>query len=173
MMVFFLENVKSHNNFTPVHLGQVWRNYGEQWRKDLCAFFSKMNMYSSTKGSVQDNHEYQEFLKMLTGKTKTRETGNNNYSFQSKVSYKQCINEISIYISNISHSNIKFENHMLYSKQILLKLYNHWYILINIFKDSIVNKCIWFRKAPFNLEKRFWGEGKVTYCTNLLTARLL
>ena len=48
---------------------------------ELVSFFSTMNMYSSSKGSVQDNREYQDFLKMFTGKAKTRETGNKNYSF--------------------------------------------------------------------------------------------
>ena len=51
---------------------------------ELVSFFSTMNMYSSSKGSVQDNQEHQDFLKMFTGprhQAKTRETGNNNYSF--------------------------------------------------------------------------------------------
>jgi hypothetical protein len=43
---------------------------------ELISFFSTMNMYSSAKGQVQDNREYQDFLKMFTGKAKTRETGN-------------------------------------------------------------------------------------------------
>ncbi len=42
---------------------------------ELVSFFSTMNMYSSSKGQVQDNREYQDFLKMFTGKAKTRETG--------------------------------------------------------------------------------------------------
>ena len=42
---------------------------------ELVSFFSTMNMYSSSKATVQDNREYQDFLKMFTGKAKTRETG--------------------------------------------------------------------------------------------------
>ena len=34
-----------------------------------------MNMYLSLKTAVQDDWEYQDFLKMFTGKGKTRETG--------------------------------------------------------------------------------------------------
>ncbi len=41
---------------------------------ELVSFFSTMNMYSSSKSSVQDNREYQDFLKMFTGKAKNRET---------------------------------------------------------------------------------------------------
>ena len=41
---------------------------------DKLVSFSTMNMYSSAKGQVQDNREYQDFLKMFTGKVKTRET---------------------------------------------------------------------------------------------------
>ena len=38
---------------------------------ELVSFFSTMNMYSSSKS---DNREYQDFLKMFTGKAKHRET---------------------------------------------------------------------------------------------------
>ena len=41
---------------------------------ELVSFFSTMNMYSSSKATVQDNREYQDLLKMFTGKAKTRET---------------------------------------------------------------------------------------------------
>ena len=60
---------------------------------ELVSFFSTMNMYSSSKGSVQDNREYQDFLKMFTGKAKTRETGNNNllqFLIKEKC-YKKCM----------------------------------------------------------------------------------
>ncbi|CAB3990569.1 Hypothetical predicted protein [Paramuricea clavata] len=40
-----------------------------------------MDMYSSAKGQVQDNREYQDFLKMFTGKAKTRETVTGNANF--------------------------------------------------------------------------------------------
>lgn len=42
---------------------------------ELTAFLSTMNMYSSVKMQVSDTKEYQDFLQMYTGKTKTRETG--------------------------------------------------------------------------------------------------
>ena len=42
---------------------------------ELVSFFSTMNMYSSTKMQVSATKEYQDFLQMYTGKTKTRETG--------------------------------------------------------------------------------------------------
>ena len=41
---------------------------------ELISFFATMNMYSSSRSSVQDNREYQDFLKMFTGKSKNRET---------------------------------------------------------------------------------------------------
>ena len=41
---------------------------------ELVSFFSTMNMYSATKGQVQDNREYQDFLQLFTGKAKNRET---------------------------------------------------------------------------------------------------
>jgi hypothetical protein len=41
---------------------------------EMISFFSTMNMYSSSRSAVQDNREYQDFLKMFTGKAKTRET---------------------------------------------------------------------------------------------------
>ena len=41
---------------------------------ELISFFSTMNMYSSSRAAVQDNREYQDFLKMFTRKSKTRET---------------------------------------------------------------------------------------------------
>ncbi len=42
---------------------------------ELVSFFATMNMYSSSKMQVSDTKEYQDFLQMYTGKTKTRETG--------------------------------------------------------------------------------------------------
>ena len=42
---------------------------------ELLSFFSTMNMYSSSKMQVSDTKEYQDFLQMYTGKSKTRETG--------------------------------------------------------------------------------------------------
>ena len=41
---------------------------------ELTSFFSTMNMYSSSRAAVQDNREYQDFLKMFTGKSKSRAT---------------------------------------------------------------------------------------------------
>ena len=41
---------------------------------ELISFFSTINMYSSSKSTVQDNQVYQDFLKMFTGKAKNRET---------------------------------------------------------------------------------------------------
>jgi len=43
---------------------------------ELTAFFSTMDMYSSVKMHVSDTKEYQDFLQMFTGKSKTCETGN-------------------------------------------------------------------------------------------------
>ena len=41
---------------------------------ELVSFFTTMNMYSISKMQVSDTKEYQDFLQMFTGKTKTRET---------------------------------------------------------------------------------------------------
>lgn len=41
---------------------------------ELLSFFATMNMYSVSKMQVSDTKEYQDFLQMYTGKTKTRET---------------------------------------------------------------------------------------------------
>ena len=49
--------------------GQIYGLFDE-----LVSFFSTMNMYSSSKSSVQDNREYQDFLKMFMGKAKNRQT---------------------------------------------------------------------------------------------------
>ena len=38
---------------------------------ELISFFSPMNMYLTTKTQVSDTKEYQDFLQMLTDKTKT------------------------------------------------------------------------------------------------------
>ncbi|CAB3997257.1 Hypothetical predicted protein [Paramuricea clavata] len=43
---------------------------------ELIAFFATMNMYSSSKMQFSDTKEYQDFLQMYTGKSKTRETVN-------------------------------------------------------------------------------------------------
>ena len=45
---------------------------------ELMSFFTTMNMYSSNKMQVSDTREYQDFLQLFTGKSKTRETGNNH-----------------------------------------------------------------------------------------------
>ena len=45
---------------------------------ELVSFFSTMNMYSSAKMQLLDTKEYQDFLQMFTGKTKTLETGTCN-----------------------------------------------------------------------------------------------
>lgn len=42
---------------------------------EIVSFFATMNMYSSNKMQVSDTKEYQDFLQMHTGKTKSRETG--------------------------------------------------------------------------------------------------
>ena len=42
---------------------------------ELVSFFATMNMYSSSKMQVSDTKEYQDFLQMYTGKTKTCKTG--------------------------------------------------------------------------------------------------
>ena len=41
---------------------------------ELTAFFSTMNMYSSVKMQISDTKEYQDFLQMYTGKSKSRES---------------------------------------------------------------------------------------------------
>ena len=46
---------------------------------ELMSFFSTMNMYSSHKLQISDTREYQDFLQLFTGKSKSRETGNNYY----------------------------------------------------------------------------------------------
>lgn len=38
------------------------------------SFFSTMNMYSTSKMQLSDTKEYQDFLQLFTGKSKTRET---------------------------------------------------------------------------------------------------
>lgn len=45
---------------------------------ELTAFFSTMNMYSSVKMQISDTKEYQDFLQLFTGKSKTRETSKFN-----------------------------------------------------------------------------------------------
>lgn len=56
---------------------------------ELTAFLSTMNMYLSVKSQVSDSKEYQDFLQMYTGKTKTRETGKYDY-----INKKQHLNNI-------------------------------------------------------------------------------
>ena len=41
---------------------------------ELMSFFATMNMYSSHKLHISDTREYQDFLQLFTGKSKTRET---------------------------------------------------------------------------------------------------
>ena len=83
-------------HFTWDKFGEIMANNGGRIYglfDELVSFFSTMNMYSSSKGSVQDNREYQDFLKMFTGKAKTRETGNNNllqFLIKEKC-YKKCM----------------------------------------------------------------------------------
>ena len=45
---------------------------------ELTSFFSTMNMYSSVKMQISDTKEYQDFLQLFTGKSKTRETSKFN-----------------------------------------------------------------------------------------------
>lgn len=42
---------------------------------DELSFFATMNMYSSHKMQLSDTREFQDFLQLFTGKSKTRETG--------------------------------------------------------------------------------------------------
>lgn len=42
---------------------------------ELMSFFATMNMYSSHKMQLSDTREFQDFLQLFTGKSKTRETG--------------------------------------------------------------------------------------------------
>ena len=48
---------------------------------ELVSFFTTMNMYLSAKMQLSDSKEYQDFLQTYTGKTKTRETGMENFIF--------------------------------------------------------------------------------------------
>ncbi|CAB4036868.1 Hypothetical predicted protein, partial [Paramuricea clavata] len=107
----FLENLieKVHNNVPSATKGEngislspgtmllphcTWEKFGDILANnggriyglfdELVSFFSTMNMYSSSKSTVQDNREYQDFLKMFTGKAKNRETitGNANFNMR-------------------------------------------------------------------------------------------
>ena len=51
---------------------------------ELVSLFTTMNMYSSSKMQVSDTKEYQDFLQMFTGKTKTRETSKQLLTSQCK-----------------------------------------------------------------------------------------
>ena len=42
---------------------------------ELMAFFATMNMYSPHKMQLSDTREFQDFLQLFTGKSKTRKTG--------------------------------------------------------------------------------------------------
>jgi len=56
---------------------------------ELMSFFATMNMYSCHKLQISDTREYQDFLQLFTGKSKTRETGIlSNNSSCSKNNYK-------------------------------------------------------------------------------------
>lgn len=46
---------------------------------ELMSFFATMNMYSSHNMQLSDTREFQDFLQLFTGKTKTRKTGNYVY----------------------------------------------------------------------------------------------
>ena len=60
--------------------GKLFGLFGE-----LISLFSTMNMYSSSKSSVQDNREYQDFLQLFTGKAKkNRETSKNLFHANEK-----------------------------------------------------------------------------------------
>ena len=76
----------SGNETKPVFLpyckwdkfGDIMANYGGcsiGLFDELVSFFATMNMYSSAKMQLSDSKEYQDFLQMYTGKTKTCETG--------------------------------------------------------------------------------------------------
>ena len=76
----------SGNQTKPVFLPhRTWDKFGDILANsggrcvglfdELVSFFATMNMYSSTKMQLSDTKEYQDFLQMYTGKTKTRETG--------------------------------------------------------------------------------------------------
>ena len=43
---------------------------------ELMSVFATMNMYSSHKMQLSDTREFQDFLQLFTGKSKTHETGN-------------------------------------------------------------------------------------------------
>ena len=48
---------------------------------ELVSFFSTMNVYSTSKMQLSDTKEYQDFLQLFTGKSKTRETSMKLYNF--------------------------------------------------------------------------------------------
>ena len=75
----------SGNEMKPVFLPHcTWDKFGDIMANSggrsiglfdkLVSFFTTMNMYSSAKLQLSDSKEYQDFLQMYTGKTKTRET---------------------------------------------------------------------------------------------------
>ena len=76
----------SGNQIKPVFLPHcTWDKFGDILANsggrcvglfdELVSFFATMNMYSSTKMQLADTKEYQDFLQMYTGKTKTCKTG--------------------------------------------------------------------------------------------------
>ena len=77
-----LRNVKARPMVLP-HC--TWDKFGELLAEsggrtlglfdELMSFFATMNMYSSHKLQISDTREYQDFLQLFTGKSKTRETG--------------------------------------------------------------------------------------------------
>ena len=87
MMQDVIEMVHVSGNQTkPVFLPHcTWDKFGDIFANsggrcvglfdELVSLFATMNMYSSTKMQLSDTKEYQDFLQMYTGKTKTCETG--------------------------------------------------------------------------------------------------
>ena len=87
MMQDVIDTVRVSGNETkPVFLSHcTWDKFGDILANsggrcvglfdELVSFFATMNMYSFAKMQLSDTKEYQDFLQMYTGKTKTRETG--------------------------------------------------------------------------------------------------
>lgn len=69
---------------------------------ELTAFFSSMNMYSAQKKQPSDTPQYQDFLKMHNGNSKTRETSKS-------IQYHCCKMNLTKPLLKINYNDTKIE----------------------------------------------------------------
>lgn len=117
------KSLGAHNDVEDMILTNcTWERFGERMAlgggrqlglfDELTSFLATMNMYSSQKNAVSDTKEYQEFLSMFNGNSRTRETSKSLFHNQQKNIFRNLVIQK---VGSVNGSHFKFKKNGLSS----------------------------------------------------------